>query len=52
MFLRIDEDENKALMPHSQAFWESMGSGMLVLCLLDFVRLWLGIDFVMKAGGH
>jgi hypothetical protein len=29
-----------------------MGSGMLVLCLLDFVRLWLGIDFVMKAGGH
>jgi hypothetical protein len=29
-----------------------MGSGMAVLCLLDFVRLALGIDFVMKAGGH
>ena len=35
-----------------QTFWEAMGSGMAVLCLLDFVRLALGIDFVMKAGGH
>mmetsp|Transcript_18285 Transcript_18285/g.29204 ORF Transcript_18285/g.29204 Transcript_18285/m.29204 type:complete len:137 (-) Transcript_18285:101-511(-) len=52
MFLRVDEDDTKPLMPHSQVFWESMGGGMLVLCLLDFVRLGLGVDFVMKAGGH
>ena len=51
MFLRIDEDETKDLMPYSQVFWESMGSGMLVMCLLDFVRLWLRIDFTMKVGG-
>jgi hypothetical protein len=25
-----------------------MGVGMFVLCLLDFVRLYLGLDFVMK----
>jgi len=52
MFLRIDEDESKALTRWSQVFWEAMGSGMLVLCLLDFVRLALGIDFSMKVGGH
>ena len=35
---RVDEDETKDLMPHSQVFWESMGSGMLVLCMLAGVR--------------
>ena len=61
MFLRVDEaagggrrGEKAAAMTTTfhQTFWEAMGSGMAVLCLLDFVRLALGIDFVMKAGGH
>jgi len=45
MFLRVDED---ASMPMSQVFWESMGSGMAVLCLLDFVRVYLRIPFIMR----
>lgn len=53
MFLKVDEAGGKrGAMTHATVFWESMGSGMTVLCLLDFVRLWLGMDFVMKAGGH
>ena len=49
MFLRIDEDQGGVYkMPMSQVFWEAMGSSMLVLCLLDFVRVYLGIPFQMK----
>ena len=53
MFLRIDEDNHGGgyKMPMSQVFWEAMGSGMLVLCLLDFVRVYLGIPFQMKVPG-
>ena len=39
-------------MTHHSVFWEAMGSGMSVLCMLDFVRLYLGLDFKMLAGGH
>ena len=39
-------------MTHRAVFWEAMGSGMAVLCMLDFVRVYLGIDFKMLAGGH
>ena len=45
MFLRVDETK---LMPMSQVFWEAMGSGMAVLCLLDFVRVYLRIPFQMR----
>lgn len=45
MFLRVDENKP---MPMSQVFWESMGSGMAVLCLLDFVRVYLRIPFAMR----
>lgn len=45
MFLRVNETKP---MPMSQVFWESMGSGMAVLCLLDFVRVYLRIPFVMR----
>jgi len=47
MFLEIDENPKKK-MTMKTVFWESMGSAMAVLCLLDFVRLSLGMDFVMK----
>ena len=33
MFLRVDETK---AMPMSQVFWEAMGSGMAVLCLVRF----------------
>lgn len=45
MFLRVDETKP---MPMSQVFWEAMGSGMAVLCLLDFVRVYLRIPFAMR----
>lgn len=46
VFFRLDESGVK----HSlfQTVFESLGSGMLVLILLDAVRLCLGIPFVMK----
>lgn len=35
-----------------QGLWDAsinaMGAGMLILCLLDFVRLSVGTEFVMK----
>ena len=48
MFLRVDETK---AMPMSQVFWEAMGSGMAVLCLLDFVRVYLRIPFTMRIRG-
>ena len=47
MFLAVDESPatKKTL---AETFWEAMGSSMAVLCLLDFVRLRLGLDFVMR----
>ena len=48
MFLAIDEDARRK-KTYAATFWEAMGSGMAVLCLLDFVRLRLGLDFVMRA---
>ena len=48
MFLAIDENA-KRKKTYAATFWEAMGSGMAVLCLLDFVRLRLGLDFVMRA---
>ena len=47
MFLTIDEDP-KAKHSLYTTCWEALGSGMLVLCLLDFVRLGLGFGFAMK----
>ena len=60
MFLRVDEDVvgggkrggGKGRTTHWTTFWEAMGSGMAVLCLLDFVRVHLGLDFCMYAKGH
>ena len=48
MFLRVDEEKS---MPMSQVFWEAMGGGMAVLCLLDFVRVYLRIPFNMRIRG-
>ena len=48
MFLRVDEEKS---MPMSQVFWEALGSGMAVLCLLDFVRVYLRIPFNMRIRG-
>ena len=41
-FLRVDEDAKR---PHTlaQACVEALAAGMAVLCLLDFVRLGLGV---------
>ena len=47
MFLAVDESP-AAKKTHAETFWEAMGSSMAVLCLLDFVRLRLGLDFVMR----
>jgi|TARA_B110000977_G_scaffold191789_1_gene264387 cycloeucalenol cycloisomerase len=46
-FLTVDENA-KSKKTYAAVFWEAMGSSMFVLCLLDFVRLYLGMDFVMK----
>jgi len=52
MFLRLDEyvGEN-GILPHSlyQTVVEAMGAGMIVLCLLDFCRIYLAIDLHMDA---
>jgi len=42
MFLRIDENPKKKFSLFQTAI-EALGSSMLVLCLLDFVRLHLGV---------
>ena len=47
MFLAVDETP-ETKKTYAATFWEAMGSGMAVLCLLDFVRLRLGLDFVMR----
>ena len=47
MFLAVDESP-ATKKTHAETFWEAMGSSMAVLCLLDFVRLRLGLDFVMR----
>lgn len=41
-------DETAAKHTLFQACMEALGSGMLVLMLLDLVRLLLGIPFAMK----
>ncbi len=45
-FLALDEDPKK---PHTlrQACVEALAAGMAVLCLLDFVRLALGVPLFM-----
>ena len=49
VFLALDEGKDtKDKINLAQVFWQAMGVGMFVLCLLDFVRLYLGLDFVMK----
>lgn len=42
MFLRVDEDPKKTFTLFQTAV-EALASSMLVLCLLDFVRLYLGV---------
>jgi len=55
MFLRVDETPAGAVggRTHSlfQVVVEALASAMLVLCLLDFVRLYLRIPFAMKIAG-
>lgn len=46
VFYRLDEGAAKHTL--FQACFEALGSGMLVLMLLDAVRLLLGIPFQMK----
>ena len=41
-FLRLDEDSRKPFTL-AQTVTEAAAASMLVLCLLDFVRLWLGV---------
>jgi cycloeucalenol cycloisomerase len=50
IFFALDECENGAPQ-HStyQAVLEAMGCGMIVLLMLDFCRLYFGIDFRMSA---
>jgi sulfur transfer protein SufE len=46
LFFRLDEETAKHTL--YQTVMEALGSGMLVLMLLDLVRLFLGIPFHMK----
>lgn len=46
VFYRLDETAAKHTL--FQTCFEALGSGMLVLMLLDLVRLLLGIPFEMK----
>eukprot|EP00605_Chrysophyceae_sp_TOSAG23-4_P002571 GSChrysophyteH1.ASY1.ANO1.2836.1 assembled CDS len=49
VFYRLDEKIDRGESPHSlyNAIMEALGSGMLVLCLLDFCRLYLGVKLVI-----
>ena len=46
------DDSRRANKGSAEGLWSaavnSMGAGMLVLCLLDFVRLAIGKDLVIK----
>ncbi|KAK3273965.1 Bifunctional protein GlmU [Cymbomonas tetramitiformis] len=46
MFLRVDEDANHKFTLFQTAV-EALGSSMLVLCMLDFVRLFLGVPIYL-----
>lgn len=46
-FFRLDEFPEGRLSLY-QTVMDALGAGMLILILLDAVRLWLGIDFVMS----
>ena len=48
VFHRLDEDPKAARFTVFQTVFEALGSGMLVLCLLDFVRVGLGQDFTLR----
>jgi len=48
MFLRVDEDVDKKFTLYQTAA-EALAAGMLVLCALDFVRLFMGIPLFV---GH
>lgn len=50
MFFRMDEDGNNRFTL-GRACVDALGAGMLVLCLLDAVRLCLGIPFHMPGEG-
>lgn len=45
VFLRLDEYTSNEVKPHTlyQTVLESFGASMIVMCLLDFCRLYLGI---------
>jgi cycloeucalenol cycloisomerase len=45
-FLRVDEDAKRPFTM-AQACTESLAAGMAVLCLLDFVRLALGVPLFL-----
>ena len=49
MFYLLSNKKSKSIHPTMyESIIESLATSMLVLCLLDFVRIWLGQDFHMQ----